>query len=360
MTRRSGQLTRVALRLGLLLGGVVAAWGAHEIATADAAYAADRPAPVSATVDLVTGVLGPLLGSEPVTGPGHPAPATDVHPPAPAPPSRSTPERPTQVTGAPWSRHRPAHRPARHTPTDRPSAPAGRPGPPTSANDPIRPTTRPAHAVPAPAGPATGTRRPVTELAGVLGPVAGALRPVTDPIREDLLAPVADALRPVTGPLGSIVALAWDALKPVRDPLDPVLGPLYPGSEVPPAAPPAPADQLGGPPSPSRPVVDPVPAAVPGHAASTPAWSNTASDGPAPGRPGRPDHPRPLRSDLAHRPGTYTPGTHNPDTAGAGHGELADAAAPGWAPPAEWGRRCHPTGGGLLPSRSPRPGTRPA
>ncbi|MGY0008191.1 hypothetical protein ACW0Q9_30305, partial [Micromonospora sp. I033] len=65
MSRRAGRLTRVALRLGLLLGGVAAAWGVHEVAAGAAAHAAERPpaAPLTATVDLITDVLGPVLGA---------------------------------------------------------------------------------------------------------------------------------------------------------------------------------------------------------------------------------------------------------------------------------------------------------
>ncbi|PWU54365.1 hypothetical protein DLE60_29880, partial [Micromonospora globispora] len=43
MSRRGGQLTRVTLRLGLLVGGMAAGWCAYSAVTSDAAYAADAP-----------------------------------------------------------------------------------------------------------------------------------------------------------------------------------------------------------------------------------------------------------------------------------------------------------------------------
>ncbi|MGW4297058.1 hypothetical protein ACWEH1_29040, partial [Micromonospora chersina] len=65
MTRRGARLTRVALRLGLLLGGVALAWCAHEVAAGAAAHAAERPpsGPLTAAADLLTDTLHPLMGA---------------------------------------------------------------------------------------------------------------------------------------------------------------------------------------------------------------------------------------------------------------------------------------------------------
>ncbi|SCF01957.1 hypothetical protein GA0074695_2903 [Micromonospora viridifaciens] len=107
MTRRGGRWTRVALRLGLLLGGVVVAWGAHEAATSSAAYAADRPpaAPVDAAVDLLTGVLRPILDTAtPLPAPDAPADETDPGTPssgAAPPPDAGPASGPASKPGCP-------------------------------------------------------------------------------------------------------------------------------------------------------------------------------------------------------------------------------------------------------------------
>ncbi|MEU2637220.1 hypothetical protein ABZ591_21895, partial [Micromonospora fulviviridis] len=95
MTRRGGRLTRVALRLGLLLGGVAVAWGAHEIAAGAAAQAAERPpaGPLTAAVGLLTDTLNPLLGA--VT-----TPPTSAEAPAGAAPG-ATPPAPRDRSPAP-------------------------------------------------------------------------------------------------------------------------------------------------------------------------------------------------------------------------------------------------------------------
>ncbi|MEU1689806.1 hypothetical protein ABZ452_31340, partial [Micromonospora sp. NPDC005707] len=84
MTRRGGRLTRVALRLGLLLGGVAVAWGAHEAATDSAAHAADRPpaTPLTAVVDLLGDTLSPVLDVVTPHSPraAGPPPAVDARP----------------------------------------------------------------------------------------------------------------------------------------------------------------------------------------------------------------------------------------------------------------------------------------
>lgn len=61
MTRRTGWVAHYTLRLGLLLGGVAVAWGAHEAAAGSAAHAADRP-PLTAAVEALTHTLDAVLG----------------------------------------------------------------------------------------------------------------------------------------------------------------------------------------------------------------------------------------------------------------------------------------------------------
>lgn len=398
MTLRGGRLTRVTLRLVLLLGGVALAWGAHEIATAGAAQAADRPAPVSSPAHRVTDVHRPPPGPHrPALGPARRHPATGQHTRAGAPPTRWTPHRPPHVTAAPPPRHRPPRCTARHKPTDHRPATAGRPAPKPSAPDPLRPATRPAPAMPA-QHPATGVLRPGPVGTGVPGPDPGVLRPVPEPVGTDLPPPTARAPRPATHPLGPVLA-------PVRDGLEPVLGPVLtpgkPASDEPGRAPEddsaQPADDPGQPvkDDPGQPVKDDpalptepaaVPPAVPAPAAGPigpifeirpvvfEATDRVSRAGQAPSaslrtewsftavvvalRTGQPGQPVPLGSGIAAGSGTHTPGTTG--SASAGHGELAEATARDWAPPAQSGRPCRDAGDRARPSRSPRPGTRPA
>ncbi|MFR9779116.1 hypothetical protein ACL02O_24065 [Micromonospora sp. MS34] len=378
MTRPGGRLVRVTLRLGLLLGGVVAGWGAHEIATVGDAYAADRPAPAHHTPHLFTGTHGPHSGSAPTTVRHRHRPTVDGR--TPAPPRRATPNRPpAQAADTPPARHRPAYRPSGQRRADRPPAPSGRPGPSTTAGDPLRPTTRAARVVPTP-GPVADPAPPA------------ALRPGADPVGTGVVDRVAGAPRAVTGPLGPIGVPPWHGLKPVLDPLDPVLDPLepmlkppktpktpkqpppaQPATDVPspPTAPPpaqpavpAPSDDLVGPTSSIRPVtVTAADWAAPSAAtrlAPGSAWGTAARGDPVPSRSTRTHGPWPVSPDVAPVPGTNAPGTSGASSAAAGHGELADASAPAWTPPARPGRRCPDASGDALPSRAPRPGTRPA
>ena len=92
MTRRIGWVAYYTLRLGLLLGGVAAVWGAHEVAAGSAAHAADRP-PLTATVETLTHTLGAVLGL-PASG------AVGVEStPAAAPASAPTISRPRNWSG---------------------------------------------------------------------------------------------------------------------------------------------------------------------------------------------------------------------------------------------------------------------
>jgi hypothetical protein len=360
MTRRGGRLARVVLRAGLLLGGVAAVWGVHEVATGTVAQAADRPpaAPLTAVVDLLTGTLSPVL--DVVTPPGSDAPADP--PPAPderpgpehragTPPDRGATGRPqgrdaASATGPGTARdggRRPADRrpapDARHegrrsapdlrhdgrpaVSDTRRTAPAAR-GDARRPADPRRAPSRPDRRAGGGGGldaaldpvrtgvldPLTGALRPLTDPLrdAVLAPVAGTLRPVTDPLRDGVLAPVAGALAPVTRPLAPVLAPVWRALEPVRRPLDPVLTPLTPVTDLldPPAGP------VTTPPPPTPPPGTPAPPA--GGPAGGPA------DGPAPHRPA--DAPRAPAAATDHAAGPHA----RPVTTGDGRSAAAGAA----------------------------------
>ncbi|MET8908852.1 hypothetical protein [Micromonospora sp. NPDC004551] len=285
MTRGGGRLTRVALRLGLLLGGVAAVWGVHEAAAGSAAQAAERPP--SGAVRLLTGTLSPVLDAvnHSISGAAS-APVSGDR--AGARPDRRVVTRPDGRTAAPATRPGSARTwgsagrrtapDARHH--DRRSAPsarhdgrrsgadarhAGRRSAPNTrhearrsgadARHEARRSNADAHGARwSRADSRDGTRRPVDPRraatgperraggglgkalapirAGVLDPAAGALRPVTDPVRDRVLAPVAGALRPVTRPLGPILSPVWRAVEPVRRPLGPILAPLTPVSDL--------------------------------------------------------------------------------------------------------------------------------
>ena len=111
MTRRTGWVAHYTLRLGLLLGGVAVAWGAHEAAAGSAAHAADRP-PLTAAVEALTHTLDAVLGlpaslsdgveptSDAAPASGTTAPTsdatagTDAPAPAPASPAKAGPDAP--------------------------------------------------------------------------------------------------------------------------------------------------------------------------------------------------------------------------------------------------------------------------
>ncbi|WP_346536718.1 hypothetical protein [Micromonospora sp. DPT] len=374
MSRRGGRWTRLALRLGLLLGGVVVAWGAHEAAITATAYAADRPpaAPTDAAIDLLTDVLRPVLDAATPEGRTDDAAAPAVTPLEPDSLAVPPPERIAPSHRAP---EQPATRPGwSPTPAARRAEPPARVGTPKPAAEASRPTTgllgRDALT------PTGDALRTVTEpvRSGVLTPLVDALRPVTGPVQADVVMPVTDALRPVTQPLTPILSPVWQGLQPVLEPLDPVLETLEPVTDLlnppaatPPPTTPSPASPVGGPvpgtgPGYTGPATGPVvaaparPAAGPDSSSIPPDWHTTTqlSSLPRLAWPGAPHLPWP-DADSAPAPGTSGSGA-----SGAVHGNPADALTSVWTPPSVAGRRCHPAGGDALPSRSPRPGTRPA
>ncbi|GHJ52902.1 hypothetical protein Nm8I071_22090 [Nonomuraea sp. TT08I-71] len=397
MTRRVGRWTRVALRLGLLLGGVIVVWGVYEAAATTTASAADPslPAPVGAVVRATTATRppsGPVNGAVGLLGDVLRPVLDAAAPPAPqASISDAVPSAPPVKSG-PGSLTSPARTAPSRPTANQAAARSGRVSTPTS-----RPTGRPARLVRTPVGEAP---RPITpaDRPGALTPVADALSPVTDPVRADVLGPVADALSPVTGPvravalvpvagvlgpvvrpLAPVLSPVWHELEPVLDPLDPVLETLEPvtGLLDPPStapsvtAPPVTAPSTGtagGPVTGAGP--DGAESAVAAGSALTGPFSGPAAAGPWTGRDStsrvsslprvaRPDGRHPLRPDADSAPAAPTPGTSGSGAFGAVHGS-ADAPTVPWTPPIFAGRRCPPSSGDALASRSPRPGTRPA
>ncbi|MEV4695844.1 hypothetical protein AB0K27_32565 [Micromonospora echinospora] len=323
MTRRTGWVAHYTLRLGLLLGGVAAAWGAHEVVAGSAAHAADRP-PLTAAVETLTHTLGTVLGL-PTSG------SDDVEP--------------------------------------------------TPAAAPTTPEAVPAAATPVTEGlcPATG---PVRDH--LLTPVAEVLRPLTGPVTTDVLEPVADVLSPVVEPLSPILGPVWRGLEPVVAPLDPVLDPLSPVTDLldPPAAPvPGPADpadatdpadladpadpaDLADPTGPADPAA-PAPTAAPARrSAGVPvaAYPQTRAFAVGPqGAAVRTGTPAVrTAADFAPTPVAPQPFDGASHAGGAVHSEAADADACRWGLPTlahQYGRPAHER---LPASRTSRPGTRPA
>ncbi|MFI7505457.1 hypothetical protein ACIBSS_01450 [Micromonospora aurantiaca] len=402
MSERTGWMARCTLRLGLLLGAVAVVWGAHEVASGSAAHAADREpsGPLTATVGVLTHTLGTVLGlptsgtgAAPSTGSGDAA-AQPTTPAAPAP--APDPAAPGPAAPAPASDSA--------APVPAPDAAAPKPGTPASGT-PLPGTGRP-NAQPAPAAPVTGRvvdavvtpvrdhvltpvtdgLRPVTDPVSdhVLAPVAEGLRPVTDPVRAGVLDPVADVLAPVVEPLRPILGPVWRGLEPVLDPLDPVLDPLSPVTDLidPPAAPepgspPAPGEPVPGPAAPGAPIVPADPAATP-----APAPERTHD---TPPRLGGPVLAAPAARSLtvvgtrwvepvrSRAPATVGPAAHVTTTpalplpldgvthgGGAVHSEAADADANRWRLPTLTDGYARPAADPLPPSRTSRPGTRPA
>ncbi|KKJ92889.1 hypothetical protein [Micromonospora sp. HK10] len=199
------------------------------------------------------------------------------------------------------------------------------------------------------------------------------------PVHDRLLTPVAGVLTPVTRALAPVLAPVGRVLAPLTQGLARVLTPPRPDPDPADPAVPDPADPAvpdpaaGTPPDTSA----PTPPATPGaEAAPDPAVDNHAAVGPlAETEPSRaliraaptgvreaatlprPDAPAPTRPApaSAHHTGTLATGA-----AGPAQGHPADAATTGWTPPDQDVRRRLPDAGATLPSRSPRPGTRPA
>ncbi|MEW2542040.1 hypothetical protein [Micromonospora chalcea] len=377
MTRRIGWVAYYTLRLGLLLGGVAAVWGAHEVAAGSAAHAADRP-PLTATVETLTHTLGAVLGlpasgavgveSTPAAAPasGTTAPAADA-----TAPSADAPGTPTSGTATPGK--------AVATPPE--AAPA--------ATTPV--TGRVVEAVVTPVRdhvltPVTEGLRPATDPVRdhLLTPVAEALRPLTGPVTEGVLEPVADVLSPVVEPLSPILGPVWRGLEPVVAPLDPVLDPLSPVTDLldPPAAsqpdPADPADPTdpGDPTAPADPAdpADPAGTADPAVKArpAAPARAGdsvTVAAGPVARAFAVEQRGAAARSatqavrtaaDFAPTPVAPQPYDGASHAGGAVHSEAADADACRWGLPTlahQYGRPSHER---LPASRTSRPGTRPA
>ncbi|MFU8875416.1 hypothetical protein [Micromonospora sp. SL4-19] len=276
MTPRGEQWTRVALRLGLLLGGVVVAWGAYEAATAAAAYAADRPPAASgAAVDLPTDVR---------------------HPPHPAKKPHKATARPTPPGQAKNRTTPPGQVKNRTTP---PGQAKNRTTPPGQAKNRTTPPGQAKNRAKSPPDPGQIGEDAPTPVDDVL----------SQPVRSGAPSPATHAPRPVT--------------EPVRA----GLSPKHAGTR---------------------------------HATTANRHAVAALCSPPP--LDRSDGPRPLRSDASSAPVTpvhRSSGSASSAPSGAAHGDSADASAIAWAQPTLSGHPCRPTGGGALPSRSPRPGTRP-
>ncbi|GAA4562940.1 hypothetical protein GCM10023176_05800 [Micromonospora coerulea] len=383
MTRHGGRLTRLALRLGLLLAGVSGTWIAYDAVTGDAAYAAD-PAPagtVTRTVDLLRATSSPVLGTTPTdrsdrSAVAVPPTGTDGPTPDPPPPAASTRPAPAPST-------RPDHAPRGTSPQRRPGAAPTRPAPrsgrattsPSPTGEPIR--VRPAE-------PASAGLHAVTGQ--VVKQVATGLRPVTRPVSSGLLRPVAAGLRPVTTPvvdgLGPVLNPVWRGLGPVLLPLDPVLEPLDPVREIlqPSTGAPAPRPipgpgglptEVGTPPdSPTGPPPGHATAAAPplevagrtpSTAAATPQPAATVRHWSPHAGGGGHRHPgNPLRSDAGHLPLALVSDWSSAGSPGASHSVAANASAGAWTPRVVMGRPCRSARPEGLSSRSPRPGTRPA
>lgn len=376
-------MARCTLRLGLLLGAVAVVWGAHEVASGSAAHAADREpsGPLTATVGVLTHTLGTVLGL-PTSGTG--AASSTGSGDAAAQPATPAAPAPAPGTAAPGPAA-PAPASDSAAPVPAPDAAAPKPGTPASGT-PFPGTGRP-KAQPAPAAPATGrvvdaVVTPVHDH--VLTPVTDGLRPVTDPVRAGVLDPVADVLAPVVEPLRPILGPVWRGLEPVLDPLDPVLDPLSPVTDLidPPAAPdpgspPAPGEPVPGPAAPGAPIVPADPAATPAPA------PERAHD--TPPRLGGPVLAAPAARSLtvvgtrwvepvrSRAPATVGPAAHVTTTpalplpldgvthgGGAVHSEAADADANRWRLPTLTHGYARPSADPLPPSRTSRPGTRPA
>ncbi|WP_200210333.1 hypothetical protein [Micromonospora coerulea] len=404
MTRHGGRLTRLALRLGLLLAGVSGAWIAYDAVTGDAAYAAD-PAPagtVTRTVDLLRAVPSPVLRTTPTDRSDRSAVAvpptrTDGPTPDPPPPAASTRPAPAPLT-------RPDHAARGTSPQRRPGAAPTRPAPrsgrattsPSPTGEPIRvrpaePASARLHAVSGQVVKQVATGlRPVTRpvSSGPLRPVAAGLRPVTTPVVDGLgpvLNPVWRGLGPVWRGLGPVwrgLGPVWRGLGPVLRPLDPVLEPLDPVREIlqpstgAPAPPPIPGPGLlptevgtppdsprGTPPGHATAAAPPLEVAgrTPSTAAATPQPAATVRHWSPHAGGGGHRHPgNPLRSNAGHLPLALVSAWSSAGSPGASHSVAANASAGGWTPRVVMGRPCRSARPDGLSSRSPRPGTRPA
>lgn len=337
MSRRGGQLTRVTLRLGLLLGGIVAGWSAYSAVSADAAYAADAPhaVTVNGTADLPRISRTPDLRLTETTQSAE----TSVRFPSASGDGGT-------VTTADRSRVSTGSRAAWGSRPDRPttSSPRHR----TEKAAPDRPD-RPAARTPARTGSGTeptGSRVPATPTAHVGRPVA---KPGTGPVPEPG--------RPGTGttrPVDSHVPKpeAKDDAHALPGPKEAAKTPSRdPGKSR--AEPTLIARTARGL-TPAVPVIVGL-LAVPHRHAKAGDWSPPQAGGATTGRA-----PDPTRPDAEPAPGAPAPHPGSVGTSQAGHGDAADASGAAWTPPVALAQPCRPDRAGDLPSRSPRPGTRPA
>lgn len=353
MRRRGRRLAQATLRGMLLLGGVIAAWGAHDAILDDPAYALDEPRP---------GIVGNLLG-------GAGAVVDGVLPGTPASPGRSATVDPS-----------PAGTDAVRAPAPRTEGTAGTRAPARAEPDPagrVAPVDlSPAvasvrRAVDRTAGPRVA--RTVEAVAPVTRPVVGAAVPVVEEIAgTGLLEPVDAVVRPVAEPivetLAPVLAPVFEVTRPILgQPADPAVPAVPPGDPVEPQ--PGPAGAAPVPPIPGatgRSVrVPAVTAPHPPAAEHTPYRNVTmerrgggeAAEGAAadvsrgPGRGGGngPDDLTPVSSGSAMSSASSSAGTAT----------AADISPHPWLPELV-SQRCVSSRCDTFAQRSPRPGTRPA
>lgn len=338
MSRRGGQLTRVTLRLGLLFGGMVAGWCAYSAVSADAAYAADAPhaVTVNGTTDLPRISFSRELRLTETTQSAQtsvrfPSATRDGGTVTTADPSRVStgsrtawgprPDRPTTS---------PRHRTEKAAP-DRPDRSAARtPARTGSGTEPTRSR--------APATPTDGAGRPVAKpgtgpMPSPVRPGSGTARPVDSHVPKPEAKDDAHVPPALPGPKDAAKTPSHD---PGKSPAEPTL-----------------IDRTARGLTPAVPVIVGL-LAVPHHAKAGD-WSPPQARAATTGRA-----PDPTRPDAESAPGAPAPHPGIVGTSQAGHGDAADASVAAWTAPVALAQRCRPDRAGDLPSRSPRPGTRPA
>ncbi|MBM0224353.1 MULTISPECIES: hypothetical protein [Micromonospora] len=333
----------------LLLGGVIATWGACDTIMNDPAYAVDEPGP---------GIVGNLLGGagavvETVL-PRPPAPPEETATVDPSPAGTDAVGEPTSVTPEPAG----TLAQARATPDSAMRVP---PVDLTAAMVPVRRT------VGGPAG--TGLTRVVEAVAPVTRPVVDAAAPVVRGITgTGLLEPVDAVVGPVADP---ILETLHPVLAPVLEVTRPILGqPADPA--VPPGDPVEPQPGSGGPvPVATTPGATEHPVRVPAvtanrqEATQPPPYWNVAVQRCSGGEPAPA-----AAADVSSRPGRVggtgtgglTPISSGSVTSSAASGAgtaAADISPRPWMPELE-SQRCASSPCDTFAQRSPQPGTRPA
>ncbi|PWR12258.1 hypothetical protein DKT69_24505 [Micromonospora sicca] len=328
----------------LLLGGVVAVWGAYDAVRHDTAYAVDEPG---------SGIVGDLLG-----GAGAMVDSVLSGPPAPVS-GRATVDHSRARTGA---TREPGPVTAGRAVTREPASesdPAVR-VPPADLSAAVAPVRRLV-------GRSTGagSAGAVEVVAPVTRPVVAAAAPVVQAVAgTGILEPVDAVLRPVTEPIVR-------TLHPVLAPVLGLTGPILGQPAVPPGDPADPRPQPAG----------AVPTTTPGdtgHAIRMPAVIPT-DPAAAPAIPSR-DVTVPCRSggeraagaaDVGRGPGraegrgtggltTLSSGSATGSAAAAaGTPTAADTSPHPWTPELA-SRRCASSRCDMSAQRSPQPGTRPA